>query len=59
MSPFKSEAQRQSFIEKLKRGEITQEEFDEWEKDTPTDIPQRVPQGYPKWEWPEGWDKTK
>lgn len=40
--PFKSKAQRRHFAKKLAAGEITQKTFDEFQKDTPTDIPERV-----------------
>lgn len=40
--PFKSEAQRQKFASLVKSGKMSQQTFDEWEKDTPAEIPQRV-----------------
>ena len=40
--PFKSEAQRRRALEQLERGEITQETYDKWNKDTPKDIPERL-----------------
>lgn len=41
--PFKSEAQRRKFGEMVQKGEMTQEQFDEWNQDTPHKIPERVP----------------
>lgn len=40
--PFKSKAQRNLFREKVLKGEITQEEFNEWDSETPTSLPERV-----------------
>jgi hypothetical protein len=40
--PFKSEAQRRKFAELVKQGKMTQAKFDEWEKDTPKNIPERI-----------------
>lgn len=45
--PFKSEAQRRKFAQKLADGEITQETFDKWNKDTPRKLPERVGQKLP------------
>ncbi len=47
--PFKSHAQRRRAEEQVKKGEITQETFDKWHKDTPKDIPDRIhPKKEPK-----------
>lgn len=40
--PFKSEAQRRKFGELVSQGKMSQKTFDEWSKDTPTNIPKRV-----------------
>ena len=34
MVPFKSEAQRRKFAEMVARGEITQEKYDQWDRET-------------------------
>lgn len=39
--PFKSEAQRRKFASMVKKGEITQKTFDEWNAETPKNIPER------------------
>lgn len=39
--PFKSEAQRRKFASMVKKGEISQKTFDEWNSETPKDIPER------------------
>jgi len=39
--PFKSEAQRRKFAAMVKKGEITQKTFDEWNSETPKNIPER------------------
>jgi len=39
--PFKSEAQRRKFGAMVKKGEITQKTFDEWNSETPKNIPER------------------
>lgn len=39
--PFKSEAQRRKFGAMVKKGEITQKTFDEWNAETPKNIPER------------------
>lgn len=41
--PFKSQAQRAWAAEQVKKGEWTQAQFDEWNKVTPADLPERVP----------------
>lgn len=40
--PFKSEAQRRKFGELVQQGKMSQKTFDEWNKDTPPNIPKRV-----------------
>jgi len=40
---FKSKAQMRKCAELVKLGALTQKEFDEMLKDTPDDIPERVP----------------
>lgn len=42
MAPFKSHAQRQHFIAKVKAGQMTKEEFDKWHEGTPAQLPERV-----------------
>jgi hypothetical protein len=42
-SEFKSKAQRRKFYALKDRGEMTQSKIDEWEADTPKNIPERVP----------------
>ena len=39
---FKSHAQRDKMMEKVKAGTLSQEQFDEMAKDTPKDLPHRV-----------------
>lgn len=39
--PFKSEAQRRKFAAMVKKGEITQKTFNEWNSETPKNIPER------------------
>jgi len=39
--PFVSQKQRAKFAELLKAGKITQKTFDEWNRDTPKDLPER------------------
>lgn len=46
--PFKSEAQRRKFGEMVKQGKMSQATFDEWNKDTPKKIPDRVKKGSTK-----------
>ena len=41
MAPFRSEAQRRKFGAMVKKGEITQKTFDEWNAETPKNIPER------------------
>ncbi len=40
--PFKSEAQRAKFAQMVKDGKMKQSVFDEWQKETPKNIPKRV-----------------
>jgi hypothetical protein len=40
--PFKSEAQRRKFLELVQAGKMAQSTFDEWEKETPTNLPDRL-----------------
>lgn len=40
--PFKSEAQRRKFGALVKKGEISQKTFDEWNAETPKNIPERA-----------------
>jgi hypothetical protein len=39
--PFKSEAQRRKFASMVEKGEISQKTFDEWNSETPKNIPER------------------
>lgn len=39
--PFKSEAQRRKFGAMVKKGEISQKTFNEWNSETPKNIPER------------------
>lgn len=39
---FKSTKQREKFYELKKQGKMSQATIDEWEKDTPKNIPERV-----------------
>lgn len=48
MAPFKSEAQRRKFAELVKQGKLTQGQFNEWNKATPKDIPERLSAPKPK-----------
>lgn len=41
MAPFVSEMQRRKFAELVKQGKMKQSTFDEWNKDTPVNIPER------------------
>lgn len=40
--PFKSEAQRRKFAQMVKDGKMSQATFDEWNKETPDKIPEKV-----------------
>ncbi len=40
--PFKSEAQRKKFAALVSEGKMSQKTFDEWNKDTPDKIPEKV-----------------
>jgi hypothetical protein len=40
--PFKSDAQRRKFASLVKKGEISQKTFDEWNAATPKNIPERI-----------------
>lgn len=40
--PFKSESQRRKFYALKSQGKMTQSKIDEWEKDTPKDLPEKV-----------------
>lgn len=46
--PFKSQAQRRKFGELVKQGKITQKTFDEWNAETPQNIPERKKEKGPK-----------
>lgn len=39
--PFKSKAQRRKFGELVSQGKMSKSTLDEWNKDTPHDIPER------------------
>ena len=41
-SMFKSQAQRAKFAEMVKQGKMSQKTFDEWNSDTPKNIPDRI-----------------
>ena len=40
--PFKSKAQRRKFAKLVEEGKISKKTFDEWDKDTPEDIPEHT-----------------
>lgn len=40
--PFKSQAQRAKFAELVKQGKMSQATFDEWERETPNNLPERI-----------------
>lgn len=40
--PFKSDAQRAKFAQLVKDGKMSQSTFDEWNKETPDKIPERI-----------------
>ena len=40
--PFKSEAQRRKFGELVSQGKMSQQTFDEWNKDTGKNLPERI-----------------
>lgn len=40
--PFKSKAQRAKFLQMVEEGKIPRRTFDEWDRDTPKDIPERL-----------------
>jgi hypothetical protein len=40
--PFKSEAQKAKFAQMVKEGKMSQATFDEWNKETPSKLPERV-----------------
>ena len=41
MSPFRSMAQRRKFASMVEKAEISQKTFDEWNSETPKNIPER------------------
>lgn len=43
--PFKSDAQRKKFAAMVAEGKMSQATFDEWNKETPDKIPERVGRG--------------
>jgi hypothetical protein len=43
--PFKSHAQRRKFAELVKQGKMSKETFEEWNKETPAQMPDRVRKG--------------
>lgn len=43
--PFRSEAQRKKFAALVAEGKMSQETFDEWSKETPAKIPERLGRG--------------
>lgn len=40
--PFKSEAQRRKFAEMVKKGDMSQDTFNEWNRETKGKLPERV-----------------
>jgi hypothetical protein len=46
--PFKSERQRAWAAEQVKSGKWSQAQFDEWNRETPANIPERAPGASPK-----------
>lgn len=40
--PFKSEAQRRAFAKLVAEGKMSQSVFDEWNKESPDKLPERV-----------------
>lgn len=40
--PFKSESQRRKFGELVKSGKMSKQTFNEWNKDTPSELPERI-----------------
>jgi len=40
--PFKSKSQRRLFYAKMNKGEIDKKTVEEWEKETPKNIPEKV-----------------
>lgn len=42
MAPFRSIAQRRKFAQLVKQGKISEKTFNEWNAETPKNIPQRV-----------------
>ncbi len=42
--PFKSEAQRRKFGSLVKQGKMSQQTFEEWNRETPAKLPKRLVQ---------------
>lgn len=40
--PFKSQSQRAKFAELVEQGKMSKETFDEWNKETPEKLPDRI-----------------
>jgi len=40
--PFKSEAQRKKFQAMVAEGKITKATYEEWEKESPPELPERI-----------------
>lgn len=55
--PFKSEAQRRKFAEMVATGKMSQATFDEWNKDTPGELPERL--GNSRGRTPKSFDDLK
>lgn len=43
--PFKSEAQRKKFAAMVAEGKMSQAQFDEWNSETPSKLPDRIGRG--------------
>jgi hypothetical protein len=46
--PFKSEAQRRKFGELVSQGKMSQETFNEWNAETPANLPDRLKEQKPR-----------
>jgi hypothetical protein len=42
LMPFKSKAQRAKFLKMVEAGQLPKRTFDEWDRDTPKDLPERL-----------------
>ena len=46
--PFRSEAQKEKFQQMVKDGKMSQTTYDEWSKNTPSQLPKKIDSGSKK-----------